>query len=142
MALNGNIIIVQLNGNTIAGTKTTEIQVDIELIEIASATQGQYREYITGRKQWQVTVNYLLMSAGTTFPNRPDAHLCDPLFVGNSYTLRFMNRYNQGYHQTDRYVGLTGTAILSTCKITATRGNLIQGTFTFVGTSGLAPMSA
>ena len=134
MALNGNIIIVQLNGNTIAGTKTTEIQVDSELIEIASATQGAYREFIAGRKQWQVTVNYLLMYATYqqmfTYPN---ASMTDALLVGNSYTLKFKNRAN--YY--DQPITLKGTAILRTCKITAQRSNLIQGTFTFVGNGAL-----
>ena len=138
MALNGNIILVQLDGHTIAGTKTTEIQVDSELIEIASATQGAYREYLTGRKQWQVTVNYLLMTANysSSIPTYPNAALYDPLYVGNSYTLKFINR-GVGYQPA----GLTGTAILRTCKITATRGNLIQGTFTFVGNGALGPTS-
>ena len=135
MALNGNIILVQLDGHTIAGTKTTEIQVDSELIEIASATQGTYREFIVGRKQWQVTVNYLLMYATYqqmfTYPN---ASMTDALLVGNSYTLKFKNRAN--YY--DQPITLKGTAILRTCKITATRGNLIQGTFTFVGNGALS----
>ena len=137
MALNGNIIMVQLDGHTIAGTKTTEIQVDSELIEIASATQGAYREYIVGRKQWQVTVNYLLMYATYqqmfTYPN---ASMTDALLVGNSYTLKFKNRAS--YY--DQPITLEGTAILRTCKITATRGNLIQGTFTFVGNGALSAM--
>lgn len=135
MALNGNIILVQLDGHTIAGTKTTEIQVDSELIEIASATQGAYREYITGRKQWQVTVNYLLIYA--TFQHTftyPNASMTDALLVGNSYTLKFKNRAS--YY--DQPITLKGTAILRTCKITATRGNLIQGTFTFVGNGALS----
>ena len=135
MALNGNIILVQLDGHTIAGTKTTEIQVDSELIEIASATQGNYREYLTGRKQWQVTVNYLLIYATYqqmfTYPN---ASMTDALLVGNSYTLKFKNRANH----YDQPITLKGTAILRTCKITATRGNLIQGTFTFVGNGALS----
>ena len=135
MALNGNIILVQVDGHTIAGTKTTEIQVDSELIEIASATQGAYREFIVGRKQWQVTVNYLLMyatyQAMFTYPN---ACMTDALLVGNSYTLKFKNRAN--YY--DQPITLKGTAILRTCKITATRGNLIQGTFTFVGNGALS----
>lgn len=135
MALNGNIILVQVDGHTIAGTKTTEIQVDSELIEIASAAQGAYREYLTGRKQWQVTVNYLLMYATYqemfTYPN---ASMTDALLVGNSYTLKFKNRANH----FDQPITLKGTAILRTCKITATRGNLIQGTFTFVGNGALS----
>ena len=135
MALNGNIILVQLDGHTIAGTKTTEIQVDSELIEIASATQGAYREFIVGRKQWQVTVNYLLMYATyQTMFTYPNASMTDALLVGNSYTLKFKNRANH----FDQPITLKGTAILRTCKITATRGNLIQGTFTFVGNGALS----
>lgn len=135
MALNGNIILVQLDGQTIAGTKTTEIQVESELIEIASATQGAYREYLTGRKQWQVTVNYLLKYATyQTMFTYPNAALTDALLVGNSYTLKFMNRASH----YDMPITLKGTAILRTCKITATRGNLIQGTFTFVGNGALS----
>ena len=135
MALNGNIILVQLDGHTIAGTKTTEIQVDSELIEIASASQGAYREFIVGRKQWQVTVNYLLMYATyQTMFTYPNAALTDALLVGNSYTLKFKNRANH----FDQPITLKGTAILRTCKITATRGNLIQGTFTFVGNGALS----
>ena len=134
MALNGNIILVQLDGHTIAGTKTTEIQVESELIEIASATQGAYREYLTGRKQWQVTVNYLLKYATyQVMVTYPQSALTDALLVGNSYTLKFMNRANT----FDQPIILKGTAILRTCKITATRGNLIQGTFTFVGNGAL-----
>ena len=134
MALNGNIILVQVDGHTIAGTKTTEIQVESELIEIASATQGAYREYLTGRKQWQVTVNYLLMYAPfQTMFTYPSAALTDALLVGNSYTLKFMNRASH----YDMPITLKGPAILRTCKITATRGNLIQGTFTFVGNGAL-----
>lgn len=135
MALNGNIIIVQLDGHTIAGTKTTEIQVDSEIIEIASASQGDYREYITGRKQWQVTVNYLLMYA--TYQQMfayPNASMTDALLVGNSYTLKFKNRANH----YDQPITLKGTAILRTCRIVATRGNLIQGTFTFVGNGAIS----
>jgi len=133
MALNGNILIVLVDGHAIAGTKTNEIQVESELIEIASATQGAYREYLTGRKQWQVTVNYLLMYASyQVVRTYPDAHLADVLFVGNSYTLKFTNRVGT------LPVTLKGTAILRTCKITATRGNLIQGTFTFVGNGALS----
>ena len=134
MALHGNIILVQVDGQTIAGTKTTEIQVESELIEIASATQGNYREYLTGRKQWQVTVNYLLKYATyQTMFTYPNAALTDALLVGNSYTLKFMNRASH----YDMPITLKGTAILRTCKITATRGNLIQGTFTFVGNGAL-----
>jgi hypothetical protein len=34
-------------------------------------------------------------------------------------------------------IGVTGYAILKTCRITATLGNLIQGSFQFVGVGAL-----
>jgi hypothetical protein len=33
--------------------------------------------------------------------------------------------------------GVSGSATIKTCKITATRGNLIQGTFVFQGSGAL-----
>lgn len=125
MAAKGNDIIVFKNGTAIAGTRSDEITVGCETIEIASATSGSWREHIAGRKNWSVTVNYLL-------PYRFMVH--DHLMqVGNTYTLIIKP------HDDDASVYyLTGTAILTQCKITATKMQLIQGTFTFLGSSELS----
>ena len=122
MALNGNIILVQLDGHTIAGTKTTEIQVDSELIEIASATQGAYREYLTGRKQWQVTVNYLVLENANT-------NIRDVLHVGTVLSLRVKDR--------DGNYTISGSALCTGVKHSYTRGNLATGSFSFRGTGAL-----
>lgn len=121
MATNGNSIIVYWDGYPIAGTRTNEITVGCETIEIASATSGSWREYIAGRKNWSITVNWLM----TIYT--PDI----VLEVGNKYTL--LVKPNDG-SQT-RWC--EGDAILTQCKITATKGQLVQGTFTFQGTGSL-----
>lgn len=122
MAINGNNVLIYRNGTAIAGTITNEIQTGADLIEISSPTSGQWKEYIAGRKSWSVNVSYLILA------NNGVRNL---LNVGNSYTLKI-----RGRNATDA-TGVVGTGILKSCKITATKGNLVQGSFTFQGTSSL-----
>ena len=121
MAILGNNILIYRNGTAIAGTVSNEIQSGAELIEISSPTSGEWKEYIAGRKEWSANVNFLVLQ------NEDSLNL---LTVGTNYTLTFRNRGSS-------YTGVTGTAVLKTCKITATKGNLIQGSFQFVGVSQL-----
>jgi len=122
MAINGNNVLIYRNGTAIAGTISNEIQTGAELIEISSPTSGQWKKYITGRKSWSVNVSYLILA---------NNGVRDLLNVGTSYTLKI-----RGRNATDA-TGVVGTGILKSCKITATRGNLVQGSFTFQGTSPL-----
>ena len=122
MAINGNNVLIYRNGTAIAGTITNEIQTGADLIEISSPTSGQWKEYIAGRKSWSVNVSYLILA---------DNGVRDLLNVGSSYTLKI-----RGRNATDA-TGVVGTGILKSCKITATKGNLVQGSFTFQGTSSL-----
>lgn len=121
MALNGNTLFIATGTSTvpIAGTRSNEIQVDGETIEISSATQGTWREFIAGRKEWSVTVGWLVLT---------NAAVQKLLYVNQSYTLKF---------RTTGTAYLTGTAIMTNCKISATRGSLVQGSFTFKGTGPL-----
>lgn len=120
MAINGNNILIKLNGTAIAGCKSHEIQTGCETIEISSPSQGAWREYIAGRKEWSVSVSYLVPAV---------ANLADLLTVGTTYTLVIADRANAS--------SLSGSAILTQCKQTFTRGNLVQGSFTFQGTASL-----
>lgn len=122
MAINGNSIFIAISSAStpIAGTRANEIQVDGEKIEVASATQGDWKEFIKGRKEWGVTVSWLVLA------NSDVQKLLD---VNNSYTLKL---------RTSSTVYLTGTAILTNCKISAPRGSLVQGAFTFTGTGPLS----
>lgn len=122
MAINGNNVLIYRNGTAIAGTISNEIQTGAELIEISSPTSGQWKEYIAGRKSWSVNVSYLILA---------NNGVRDLLNVGSSYTLKI-----RGRNATDA-TGVVGTGILKSCKITATKGNLVQGSFTFQGTSSL-----
>lgn len=121
MAANGNTLLVYLGSSAIAGTKSNEIQCGCETIEVSSPTQGQWRSFIVGRKEWSVNVSYLVAAATDVGNNI--------LRVGQTYTLRMYNR-------TGTLI-LLGQAICTTCKITATRGNLITGSFVFKGNGAL-----
>lgn len=125
MALNGNTLFIATSTNTvpIAGTRSNEIQVDGETIEIGSPSQGAWREFITGRKEWSVTVGWLVLA---------NMDVQKLLNVGTSYNLKF---------RTTGTAYLTGTAIMTNCKINATRGSLVQGSFTFKGNGALSSVS-
>ena len=122
MAVLGNNIIVLMNGVAIAGTKSDEIQVDCETIEIASATDQEWVHRIAGRKSWSLTVGWLVLA------NQDVRKL---LLAGSTVTIKIKGRGESDSN------GVTGAAILKTVKITATRGNLAQGSFAFVGNGPL-----
>lgn len=140
MAKNGNNIIVYSGGTAIAGTRSSEIQSGAELIEVSDPTQGNptqgtWRQYIAGRKEWSVTVGFLVLSdSALAISNKTGIQ--DLLQVGNTFTLKIKERTAA---DSD---GVTGTAILKTCKITMTRGNLVQGSFQFTGNGALSVPSA
>jgi predicted secreted protein len=122
MAILGNNIIVMMGGTAIAGTKSDELQVECETIEIASSTDQGWTHYLAGRKSWSLTVGWLLLA--TTDVRKA-------LTVGSTVTIKF-----KGRNDTDAN-GLSGSAIIRTCKITAVKGNLAQGSFQFVGNGPL-----
>ena len=111
-----------MGGVAIAGTKSDELQVDCETIKIASATDQGWTHYISGRKSWSLTVGWLVLA---------NTDVRKALLVGSSVTIKF-----KGRNATDAN-GLSGSAIIKTCKITAIRGNLAQGSFTFAGNGPL-----
>ena len=121
MALTGNIILIGMGTNIIAGVKHDDIQTNCDLIETASPSSSDWKTYLAGRKEWAVTVNYLVSSAG---------NIRDVLKTGNTFSLYFIHR-DAVSHGGIPY--LTGSAILKTCRIDETVGNLVQGSFQFVG---------
>ena len=62
--MNGNNIIVYTYSGSawtaIASVKSDELQHECDLIEKASATQQNSKEFIAGRKQWSLNVNWLM----------------------------------------------------------------------------------
>lgn len=128
--MTGKDIIVTLsqNGTQLASTciRSHDIQTDAETIEVASATQSTWREYIADRKGWSLTVNYLVLAA---------AKVADLLKVGQTFTVT-VSAASTG--TGDTATSLSGTAILTAVKQTATVGNLAQGSFSFQGSGALS----
>ncbi len=123
MALNGNILILKLNGEPVAAVKSNDIETTSGLVEVASATQGQWREYIGGRKTWAMSATWLLLSS---------AAMASTLQVGQVFSAELVDRKIQ-----NRTV--YGNAHLEVCKIQATNGNLVTGVFQLKGTAWLRP---
>ena len=120
MATNGNNVLIYVDGSLGAGTRSDEIQTDGGLIEISSTDTGAWAAFIAGRKSWAISQSWLLPAA------RDLGRLQQ---VGTTVTIRILGR--------GAAKGLTGTAIVKTCKITNTRGNISNGSFSFQGTGAL-----
>lgn len=125
MAINGNNILIYIDGAAVAGTKSNEVQSNRELIEIASPTSGEWREFITGRKDWGFTVSWLVSSHSDIQQLLLNAGVVTVRIVGRGQTL-----------------GLTGRAIVQSCKMTFTRGNLAQGSLQLKGSGPLTAEQA
>lgn len=131
MATNGNNLLIYFNGSVIGGTtasaeRSNEINISCETLEVASPTSGvtnngTWRVYIAGRKEWSVTVNYLVPTV---------SNITEVLRVGETYTLAVKNQSGTTI--------MSGTAICQQAKATSTRGNLIQGSFVFKGSGELS----
>lgn len=120
----GNDLIVLANGQPLAASKSCGIDVSVETKEVALAGTGTFKHYIAGRKSWSVTTNHLVGDS---------ARVADLLArVGQVFTLSWRMRTDT--EEADR---MEGSAICAQCKITATRGNLIQGSFTWKGTGAI-----
>lgn len=126
MAQNGNDLIVYYGTTAIARTKSNDVQVDAELIEVSSPLTGLWENYITGRKSGTISVSYLVVGDSSAIGVSGGNGVRDLLQAGNSFTLKFKQR---GAADSE---GVSGTFILKTVKITAQRGALVQGSFQFV----------
>ena len=120
MAINGNNILIYIDGTVVAGTRSNEVQSNRELIEIACPTSGEWREFIAGRKDWGFTVSWLVSS---------HADIQQLLLNAGVVTVRIVGR--------GETLGLTGSAIVQTCRMTFTRSNLAQGSLQLKGNGPL-----
>ena len=121
-ATNGGMFIVKATGLNIYGAKSDDIEVLCGTNEVVSPTQGNWREFIADRKEWQVTTNYLVQS-------NTGNEIDKVLNVGVKYSVQFIDT-------SSRHM-LGGEAILVSAKISAIKGNLVTGSFQFKGTGAL-----
>ena len=133
MAKNGNIFIVLISNGTsyvpMACCKGNDIELRCGTMEVASPTQGSFREFIADRKEWSLSTTYLISADNTD----QWARLGDIIQVGNTVPVMWKNRKTQEM--------LVGNAIVTACKITATKGSLCVGSFSFQGTGALTYMN-
>lgn len=124
MALLGRMILLSLDGTPIAASKSCEITTSCDTIEKSSPTQGSWREFLAGRKEWNISCTWLLSSSYYTKVNL--------LKVGTTYTVKL----GETSSSSSAYY-VTGNAICTQAKIDASIGALAHGTFTFKGTGSL-----
>lgn len=121
-------LILSQNGTALASTRirTNDIQTKADTIERSSATQQTWREYIAGRKEWNLTVGYLVLAS---------TQVKDLLMVGQTFdvTMTATNGVSSD--------SITGQAILEQVKQTGNISNLAQGSFSFRGTGPLTEVS-
>ena len=125
--LNGNNIYISLTSSSapFAATRSNEIQTGCDTIEISSPTTADWKEFLAGRTEWSFTVSWLVGNANAIKNNL--------LKTGSTLTIHIFSRTNSSSTEI-----LTGSAICTQCKITATRGNIANGSFAFRGTGALA----
>lgn len=115
-------VILSRNNTALANTRirSNEIQTSCDMIEKASASQQDWKEYVAGRKSWTLTVNYLVLYS---------AQVADLLYVGQTFDITMKSGNSEL---------LTGSAIITGVKNTSTVGNLAQGGFTLQGSGALS----
>lgn len=123
--LNGNDIFISRdeNGAPIASTRSNEIISECEIIEKSSPTIGRWRKYISGRKGWSFTTNWLVTSG---------SNVTKLLNVGTRYFITVYSRATPSNISV-----LTGYAICTKATITSTCGSIAKGTFSFIGCRNL-----
>lgn len=120
------IVVLSQNGTALASTtvRSQDIQTAADTIEKSSSMQQDWKEFITGRKEWSITVNYLILAA---------EKITDLLYVGQTFDITVKNQTAAGVTP----VAVTGKTIMTGVKHVATVGTLAQGTFTLKGTGPL-----
>lgn len=121
--MNGNNIIVLMDGVAIAAAKSCTITKRVEAIETGNSVDGRAKSYIPGLREWSVSVRALVTSMPDFFAN-----------PGQTVSLSIAVRHNNGEYTADR---VTGTAIIESAKITGTVGNLATAEVKFLGTGAL-----
>lgn len=118
----GNDLIISDESGALAASKSCTLTVSADTSEYSHPDSGPWQHNFAGKKAWKLSTTHLVKASAAT-----DTPLKEAIArVGNSYTLTFTVR---------DYVNdtVSGTAICQTFKVTATRGNLLQGSFEWTG---------
>lgn len=126
MKLKGNNLIISADGAAIAASKSCTVEVSGDTVETSNAASGKWKNFIPSYLSWKVSTTHLV-----PYTSASDTPIKEMLArVGKTFTLTLS--VNDLSSDT-----VSGSAICTDCKITATRGNLVQGSFTFKGSGSL-----
>lgn len=78
MILHGRNINVKVNGTIIAKAKSCQLNVQCDITEISSATTGTWKQFLAGRKEWDIDVTTFVDVVKTGFD-----------LVGQTVTIEF-----------------------------------------------------
>lgn len=125
MLYQGNDLILKdsNNGTVLAASKSLELNINDETIEVGRTSGEMWRKFITGRKDWSVSVS-TLVSAGQ-FKTSVG-------MIGKTYGVKFV----AGISATTAL--LSGICICKQVKITDQKGSITKGSFVFQGTGALS----
>ena len=103
----------------VAGAKSCKLSVKGETIEISSTSSSRWKEFITGREEWEVSTSHLIISAYDIESYKS--------FVGTTMQIRFGTASNY----------MSGSAICTQYDVESSVGSLARGSFRFQGTGAL-----
>lgn len=127
MKLKGNDVLIGqvVNGTVypLLASNSCDIELNCEAKEVSSPSSAVYRSYVAGRKTWTVRIAYLVNTDGFAVLNLKN--------IGTTYRIKCYVRNNATIDSFE------GDAILTQAKITATRGNLVTGSWVFQGSGNI-----
>ena len=125
MLYNGKDLILKdtSNGIVLAASKSLELNINGETIEVGRTSAKMWRRFITGRKDWSISVSTLVGSSQFT---------ASAAMIGKTYVVKFVNG------QSATAALLSGICICKQVKITEQKGSIAKGSFVFQGTGALS----
>lgn len=125
MLYNGKDLILKdsNDGTVLAASKSLELNINGETIEVARTSSDMWRQFITGCKDWSISVSTLVGSWQFT---------ASAAMIGETYEVKFVNG------QSATAALLSGTCICKQVKITEQKGSIAKGSFVFQGTGALS----
>ena len=117
--MNGRLIKITVADGTVYANRQDEIQTAADIKEVAHPTQKDWAFFKVGRKNWSLTVGYLVGTGKVK---------TDLLKVGSVVTISVT--------ENGKAV-LSGQAIVTRCRISANIGSVVQGSFSFQGNGAL-----
>lgn len=122
MKLKGNDLQLyrQDGGKLVAAARSCNVNVKCDTVEVSRLGDAGWKKFIAGIKSWDMDCSWLVSSGQILKDNIG--------MVGMVLAVKVVIDGKQ----------LKGECICKTCKVTGTRGNLVQGSFQFTGSGALS----